>query len=109
MQPEASRPTQGALVSLSGDGELKEVERTADFSVIEITKAPQGSVASSLFALRGACAVLRARDAALVASEALPGTVRAYRLRFPSTASPAELSGPKKSVFSRAECAALGF
>lgn len=106
---ESARPIQSQLIALSGDGELAEVERTVEYSIMTITKAPQGSVASSMFALRGACAILRARQATFVTSQPVAGADRSYRLKFPSTASPGELSGASKSVFTRADCSALRF
>lgn len=104
---DAARLAQSDLISIGGDGELVEVQRAADFSIIEVRSSPRGSVVSSLFVLRGACAVLRARGATFVRSEAVPAAVSAYRLTFPNAASPSEISGPTKSVFTRTDCSAL--
>lgn len=98
-----------SLVRLADGGELVEIERAPDFSVVEVRQAPPGSVPSSLYVLRGACAVARSRGKQYFASEALPGSPRAYRLTFPSAPTEAELRGPAKRAFSLAECALLGF
>lgn len=98
-----------ALVHLTDQGEFVEVERTAEHSIVEVRRAPAGSVPASMFTLRGACAVARARGAAHVASTPLAGPMPAYRLTFPRTASDAQLRGPAKSVFSIADCDLLRF
>lgn len=98
-----------ALVRLGGEGEFVEVTREAEFSIVEVRKAPAGSVPSSLYALRGACAVLRARSVQYVASERVASTVPSFRLTFPKAPKSEELSGTTKSVFSRSDCSALRF
>ena len=94
---------------ITDPGEFVEVERTAGHSIVEVRRAPPGSVAASMFTLRGACAVARARGAAYLASTPVAGPVPAYRLTFPKTASDAQLRGPAKSVFSIADCDLLRF
>jgi hypothetical protein len=109
-QVPSSPPTSdmAALVKLGGEGEFIEVKRDAGYSIVEVTKSPAGSVVSSMYALRGACAVLRARNAEYVASERI-SSLPSYRLTFPKTPRPEELSGAKKSVFSSSDCSALRF
>ena len=107
--PSRPEPPQTALVSLGGEGEFVEVERTAGESRVEVRRAPPGSVPSSLYTLRGVCAVLRARGAAYVDSEPLPGPVPTYRLTFPATVPAEALTGRGKRVFTPADCALLHF
>ena len=98
-----------ALVSITEGGELVEVERQAEYSIIQVRSTPPGSVASSMYVLRGACAVARARGKRLFSSASEPATVRSYRLTFPNSATDAELRGSTKSVFSLSECESLRF
>lgn len=97
------------LVRLTAGGEFVEVERAPEFSLVEVRQAPAGSVPSSMYALRGACAVARSRGKPYFASEGASGTSRSYRLTFPSAPTESELKGPTKRVFSLAECSLLGF
>jgi hypothetical protein len=97
------------LVSITQGGELVELERTPEFSVIEVRRAPTGSVPSSLFALRGACAVARARGQRYFASSPVPGKPATHRITFPQVASESQLTGSTKSVFSLADCQLLQF
>lgn len=105
--PDAS--SSAALVRLGDGGEFVEVRREPEFSVVEVRKAPAGSVPSSLYALRGACAVLRARGMQYVSSEPVVGLVTTYRLTFPSVVKPEDLRGPTKSVFSITDCSMMRF
>lgn len=104
-----TRASQSPLVSLSEGGELVEVERKEEYSVIEVRRTPSGSVASSMYVLRGACAVARARGQVYFASTAVGGPLRSYRIVFPKTPSEEQLRGSTKSVFSMADCVALRF
>ncbi len=101
--------TQDKVVLVSGQGELRETEREPSYSIIEVPVVPPGGAESSLFILRGACAVLRARGFKYFASEKMPGARTAFRLTFPETATQEQLQGPSKSVFSLAECSSLRF
>ncbi len=107
--PEAPNQATSALVRVSDGGEFVEIERQPEYSVIELRTAPQGSVPASMFALRGSCAVARARGKKYFASTPVAGAVRAYRLTFPQAATEAQLQGSTKSVFSLEECALLRF
>jgi hypothetical protein len=102
-------PQSNALVVILNDGEFVETARDAQSSTVEVRKSPPGSVPTSLFALKGSCAVMRARGAKYFSSQRLPGTVATYRLTFPSTAKPEELSGPTRTVFSISDCATLRY
>lgn len=105
----ASSASGGALIAIAGDGELVETERTASYSVMQVRRSPAGSVPSALFALRGACAILRARAENYVASEAISSSPATYRLTFPKSTLPESLKGATKSVFAESECRALRF
>lgn len=106
-QPGSS--TSSGLVHITEGGEFVEVERSADFSIVEVRSAPQGSVGASLFALRGACAVARARAQKYFTSTPLPGPFPTHRLSFPQAPHESLLSGPGKRVFTFAECELLRF
>lgn len=97
------------LLHIAGDGEFIEVQRTAEHSIVEVPQSPAGSVAASLFALRGACAVALARGEPYFTSSAVPAGVRTYRLTFPKSPTDAQLTGSAKSVFSRSDCSLLRF
>jgi len=101
--------TTESLVRITQGGELVEVDRQTAHSIIEVRSTPPGSVASSLFILRGSCAVARARGKPYFRSQAEAGPVRSYRLTFPDSASSSELQGSTKTVFSLAECELLRF
>lgn len=89
---------------------LREVVREREFSIVEVDVASGGSVSTSIFILRGACLVLRARGERFFASKPEHGrAMRAFRLTFPTEATPEQLSGRTKSVFSAQECDLLGF
>lgn len=105
--PSAGASNQPTLVSITQGGELVELERTSEHSIIEVRSAPAGSVPSSLFALRGACAVARARGEKYFASSPVPGKSATHRLTFPQAPSESQLRGPSKSVFTLAECQRL--
>lgn len=111
---QAAVPSAGAgespmLVSITQGGELAEIERTPEYSVIEVRRAPAGSVPSSLFALRGACAVATARGQQYLASSPVQGKPATHRITFPQSPSESQLTGSTKSVFSLAECQLLQF
>jgi hypothetical protein len=90
---------------------FKEIERTPEFSMVQITFVSGGSVSSSMFVIRGMCAVAKARgEQYFRASQASKDPWR-YRMTFLTSASPAELrpaNGADK-VFSRAECSMLNY
>lgn len=88
---------------------FNEVVREPDHSIAEVTFEAGSSVASSLFVLRGVCAVLRARQQVYVRSDALPLEPRRYRLSFPAQPAAEELSGRGKRVFSVDDCTLLRF
>ena len=107
--PSSSTPSREVLVALAGDGEVVETERTPTHSLMQVRRAPAGSVPSSMYALRGACAILRARGKNYVASVRLADSPATYRLTFPVSPSPEDLRGATKSVFTLGECIALRF
>ena len=97
------------LVEIIDGGEFIEIQRAPNYSTVEIRGAPTGSVPSSMFALRGSCAVARARGERFFSSKPVMGVVRTYTLTFPKSPADGELTGPSKSVFSVADCTNLRF
>ena len=88
---------------------FQELKREQDYSVVQATVRSGGSVSSSMFVLRGACLVMRARGAGYFSSSPEPGgSARTYRLTFPTQPTQEQLSGRAKSVFAAAECELLG-
>src|SRR3990167_5291826 len=65
---------------------FRELERQPAYSLVELAVTQGGSDSASLFALRGACAVLQAREALVVAIERISGRPALYRLSFPKEA-----------------------
>jgi len=86
---------------------FRELERQPAYSLVELAVTQGGGDAASLFALRGACAVLLAREAVVVAIERISGRPALYRLSFPKEAPAEQLNGPAKSAFTAQECARL--
>lgn len=107
--PRVERQPAASLVRITDGGEFVEVERLPEYSVVEVRSAPAGSVASSMYALRGSCAVARARGESYFSSAPVSASVRTYRLTFPKSTTESQLRGPSKSVFSVAECGLLRF
>jgi hypothetical protein len=118
----ASAPLAADLVTLSVDGqrvengktlrmEFREVERSLDASLVEVKFISGGSVSSSMFILRGQCAVARARGKQFFRAEEVPGRPFTYRVTFPTDLETVDaqrrLSG--YGVFSLEECRQLGF
>ena len=98
-----------SLVRITDGGDLVELERTAEYSLMEVRSAPSGSVPASMFALRGACSVARARGQTYFASTPEPGSPSTHRITFPKAPSESQLRGSTKSVFTLAECQLLRF
>jgi hypothetical protein len=88
---------------------FRELERAQTHSVVEVFVASGGSVSSSMFTLRGVCAVVRARSEKFGQSEPVAGQPGKYKVSFPTAPAPEQLRGPNKSVFSLEECALLRF
>ena len=93
------------------DMEFREVVRTEDASIVEVTRASGGSVSSSMFVFRGECAVARARGKQYFRSERVPDRPWAYRLTFPSGIGEVDdkTGLSKDGVFSLEQCARVGF
>lgn len=64
------------------DIRFDEIERTDAASVVEVTMSSGGSVSSSMFVMRGVCAVARARNANWVTSTHIHSNPERYRLVF---------------------------
>lgn len=83
------------------DIEFTEVERTPDASTVRIVRRSGGSVSSSMFVVRGLCALARARGQQYVAAERVGKET--MRVTFPAT--PPE---PEKG-FTMAQCELLHY
>ena len=107
--PGQASSTPQSLVRITDGGDLVELERTAEYSLMEVRSAPIGSVPASMFALRGACSVARARGQTYFASTPEPGNPSTHRITFPKAPSESQLRGSTKIVFTLAECQLLRF
>jgi hypothetical protein len=91
--------------------EFNEIERTAEASVVEVSMVSGGSVASSMFTMRGMCAITRARGAKYFSTERIATNPTRYKVVFPADRPPSapEPSGTynPKRVISVAECQLL--
>lgn len=85
-----------------------ELEREAGYSIVEAKVLSGGSVSSSMFVVRGLCAVLRARGEQMVQSQP-QGAPGQLKLTFPSTAAPEDLQGRGKKIFTLQDCDLLRF
>ena len=81
------------------DMDFNELSRTADSSVVQITRRSGGSVSSSMFVLKGMCALARLRGAQHFVAERMAGDAGRYTVTFLQT--PPE-AGAK--AFSIAQC-----
>ena len=89
--------------------EFREIERTADASIVNVTFISGGSVSSSLFILKGECAVARARGESyfMVARSAEHRNI--YRMTFPLTAARDVQTRLKSGVWAISDCKGMGF
>ncbi len=88
---------------------LRETERAADYSLVEVTFTSGGSVSSSMFVLKGMCGVTRSRGEAFFAITEEGKSPRQYRIRFPRSPAPEQLSGRDNKIFALTDCALLNF
>ena len=93
--------------------EFQEIERVDSHSVAQVTFVSGGSVSSSMFVLRGMCAVARARGEKYFNSERIPSATTRYKITFPQDRpppSPGAITSPDANrAFSTDDCTALGF
>ena len=89
--------------------EFREVERTADASIVEVTFISGGSVSSSMFVLKGQCAVARARGKNYFKSQELTDRPNAYRMTFPTQAAGDLETRLKSGIWAASDCKSLGF
>ena len=88
---------------------FKELERKADHSIVEVVFTSGASVPSSMFVIRGMCAVMRSRAERYFQSEPLESGPTRYKLTFPKQAVEAALRGTGKKVFTEQDCAMFKF
>jgi hypothetical protein len=108
-EPAASAAATASLVHITEGGELIETERTPEHSVMVVRKAPQGSVPASLFAMKGACAITRARGEVFFTSAPHPGAPGALAITFPKVAPQHQPGSNAKPVISLEQCRLLKF
>ena len=93
--------------------EFREIERVGSHSVAEVTFVSGGSVSSSMFVVRGMCAVTRARGEKYFNSERIAGAMTRYKITFPQDRplpSRGAITSPDANhAFSTEDCMALGF
>lgn len=67
--------------------EFREIERTADASIVQIAQRSGGSVSSSMFILRGMCGLARSRSAQYFIATRIAGeATERYTVTFPQGA-----------------------
>lgn len=62
---------------------FQEIEREADYSIVDVSFVSGGSVSSSMFIMRGMCKVMRARGEKYFQVEEISKPGKRYRVRFP--------------------------
>lgn len=90
------------------DMDFTEVERRPDASIVQVNLRSGGSVSSSLFVLRGMCALAKARGEPYFKSSRLPAPAGRYIVRFQQSAPAASDAAPAGDFFSLAQCERLG-
>ena len=90
---------------------FKEISRQADHSIAEIGFVSGSSVAASMFGLRGACGVARARNEKFFKVVPLSTNPTRVRLQFQLAAGERDLrpADIKEKIFSTAECTMFGY
>ena len=89
---------------------FREIERNQENSIAEVTFISGGSVSSSLFTLRGACSIARARNEKYFTSTEISSNPTRYKFTFLKSITP-EQADPKSSnhAFSSRDCSLLRF
>ncbi len=89
--------------------DFREVERTAAGSIAEVTTVSGGSVTSSLFTMRGMCAVTRARGEKFFSTTRIASSPNRYSIVFPQSqsAAPGKASSQNR-IISLDECQLMG-
>jgi hypothetical protein len=88
---------------------FREARREADHSVVEVQFTSGASVPSSMFIVKGMCAIMRARGERYFQSEPLGSGPAQYKVTFPRQPNDNELQGREKKVFSEQDCSRLRF
>lgn len=91
------------------DMEFTEVERRPDASVVQTSFRSGGSVSSSMFILRGTCAIAEARGYPYFKTTRLPAPEGRYIVTLQHTPPDASDAAPAGAVFSVSQCQSLGF
>jgi hypothetical protein len=88
---------------------FRETQRAPEFSMVQAIVMSGGSVSSSMFILRGVCAVMRARGERYGSSAAVPGEVGTYRVTFPKSPTAEQQRGRGRDLVSLDDCRLLKF
>ncbi len=88
--------------------EFREVERTNEASIVQVTFISGGSVSSSMFVLRGQCAVARTRGKKYFKPKKVLNRPNAYEITFPNTAARDTQTRLKSGVWGLDDCKRLG-
>ncbi|MDR0672169.1 MAG: hypothetical protein LBF93_00610 [Zoogloeaceae bacterium] len=91
------------------DMEFREIERTVDASIVRVIFVSGGSVSSSMFVLRGHCAVTRARGENYFLSQEIMNHPNTYRVTFPATAASDPQVRRESGIWAISDCKSLGF
>ena len=91
------------------DIDFREVERTVDASIVRVIFVSGGSVSSSMFVLRGHCAVARARGENYFLSQKIMTHPNTYRVTFPATAASDPQVRLESDIWAISDCKSLGF
>jgi hypothetical protein len=98
--------------------EFHELERTAATSLVEVKFVSGSSVASSLFILKGMCAIARSRGAGYFTTDQVHHNPSRYKVTFANSPPPEVRSASEPSAsssmvgdrgFSFSECIIMGF
>jgi hypothetical protein len=89
--------------------DFRELERTAAGSIAEVTTVSGGSVTSSLFTMRGMCAVTRARGEKFFSTTRIASSPNRYSIVFPQSQSAApDKTSNSNRIISLDECQLMG-
>lgn len=86
---------------------LRELIRKPGASIVEVTFVSGGSVSSSMFVLRGMCALMQVRGAKFFASIPVSKIPQRYEVTFPKAVGMTASRGSSQKVFSESDCALL--
>jgi hypothetical protein len=86
---------------------MRETERQADFSLVELEVVSEGGPSSLLFLARGFCGLMLARGQHNALAEQTSEHPIRFRVDFPKALAALEGQGPPRLVLTETQCAAL--